>query len=367
MLLMLCLVMAGAAIWSTSSSVERTSDDAVETAAASGKPAEAATGFAVASGGDAAGPAAVAPPEPPVAAEIAEVPTARGPAALRLDVVRVAPDGSAVVAGTAEPGSVVTVYAGSEPLAVSKADAAGNFVSIFRATPTDAPRALTLGLAVDGRKTVSDDLVLLFPEETGEAETNSGLQARTGDTGADGAPVPALGGAAVLRGETLELLPLARPRAPRAEDVSLASVSYAKAGDITLTGFGKPAARLRAYVDDRFAGNGRIDANGNWAIDLPDVAVGRYRLRIDLVDAAGKVASRVETPFQRDFPRARLEGAIGPGETSVVVQPGNNLWTLARIHYGAGVRYTQIFTANADLIVDPDLIYPGQIFRLPEN
>ena len=50
----------------------------------------------------------------------------------------------------------------------------------------------------------------------------------------------------------------------------------------------------------------------------------------------------------------------------MTVQPGNNLWTLARTHYGSGVLYTQIFTANREQIRDPDLIYPGQIFALPE-
>ena len=80
------------------------------------------------------------------------------------------------------------------------------------------------------------------------------------------------------------------------------------------------------------------------------------------------MASRVETPFQRDYPRAPLPrpGRPGdPGTLSVTVQPGHNLWTLAREHYGSGVLYTQIFTANSDLIRDPDLIYPGQIFAMP--
>ena len=52
---------------------------------------------------------------------------------------------------------------------------------------------------------------------------------------------------------------------------------------------------------------------------------------------------------------------------SVTVQPGNNLWTLAQAHYGSGVSYTQIFTANRDQLRDPDLIYPGQIFSMPEK
>ncbi|MBB5516496.1 nucleoid-associated protein YgaU [Rubricella aquisinus] len=53
--------------------------------------------------------------------------------------------------------------------------------------------------------------------------------------------------------------------------------------------------------------------------------------------------------------------------TQIVVQPGNNLWTIARVEYGEGIRYTQIFEANSDQIRDPDLIFPGQIFAIPRE
>ena len=33
--------------------------------------------------------------------------------------------------------------------------------------------------------------------------------------------------------------------------------------------------------------------------------------------------------------------------------------------YGDGYRYTEIFDANEQFISRPDLIYPGQLFRLP--
>jgi len=31
------------------------------------------------------------------------------------------------------------------------------------------------------------------------------------------------------------------------------------------------------------------------------------------------------------------------------------------------MRYVQIFEANRDSIKDPDLIYPGQVFQIPEK
>lgn len=50
----------------------------------------------------------------------------------------------------------------------------------------------------------------------------------------------------------------------------------------------------------------------------------------------------------------------------VTVQPGFTLWGIASETYGDGFLYVQLYEANKDQIRDPDLIYPGQIFELPE-
>lgn len=60
-----------------------------------------------------------------------------------------------------------------------------------------------------------------------------------------------------------------------------------------------------------------------------------------------------------------LEEARATGEGFVVIQPGNNLWTISRVIYGRGIEYTVIYQANRAQIRDPDLIYPGQIFTTP--
>jgi nucleoid-associated protein YgaU len=52
---------------------------------------------------------------------------------------------------------------------------------------------------------------------------------------------------------------------------------------------------------------------------------------------------------------------------SYLVRRGNSLWWIARRMYGEGVRYTAIYSANRDLIRDPNLIYPGQVFKLPKS
>ena len=64
-----------------------------------------------------------------------------------------------------------------------------------------------------------------------------------------------------------------------------------------------------------------------------------------------------------DHPMEREALASLPGK--VVVQPGNSLWRISRRLYGRGVLYTVIYEANKEQIADPDLIYPGQVFKTP--
>jgi nucleoid-associated protein YgaU len=51
----------------------------------------------------------------------------------------------------------------------------------------------------------------------------------------------------------------------------------------------------------------------------------------------------------------------------VTVQTGDTLWAISRERYGDGVLFVRVFEANRDSIRDPNLIYPGQVFSLPEN
>lgn len=51
---------------------------------------------------------------------------------------------------------------------------------------------------------------------------------------------------------------------------------------------------------------------------------------------------------------------------SYTVVQGDSLSKIAKRVYGKASYWRQIFEANRDNIKDPDLIYPGQVLRLPE-
>ena len=152
--------------------------------------------------------------------------------------------------------------------------------------------------------------------------------------------------------------------------IALDSISYDEDGQVMLFGRSNPMAYLRIYLDNAPVLLVRPDDDGNWKTLLSNVDPGVYTLRIDQVNAAGKVISRLETPFKKESPQ-KLLTHIQDTKTEarinvVTVQPGYTLWAIARKRYGRGILYVRVFEANRDKIRDPDLIYPGQVFDLPD-
>ena len=156
------------------------------------------------------------------------------------------------------------------------------------------------------------------------------------------------------------------------ETVALDSIAYNDLGDVTLSGRAVGGGFVRVYVDNRPVTEAVVGDDGIWESGLPDVPTGVYTMRVDQVDSSGTVVSRIETSFLREeresIAAAMAEETAQEGFNLAVrtVQPGNTLWAIARDRYGDGILYVAVFEANRDRIRDPDLIYPGQIFVLPE-
>ena len=54
-------------------------------------------------------------------------------------------------------------------------------------------------------------------------------------------------------------------------------------------------------------------------------------------------------------------------DSAVIIRRGDSLWRISRRVYGRGVRYSTIYLANQTQIEDPDRIWPGQVFKVPEK
>jgi len=55
-----------------------------------------------------------------------------------------------------------------------------------------------------------------------------------------------------------------------------------------------------------------------------------------------------------------------PEEIFYSIAKGDTLWAIASKFYDDGSKYTHIVDANLEVIKNADLIYPGQMIRIPE-
>jgi hypothetical protein len=276
------------------------------------------------------------------------------------DVVRVDKNCSLLVAGRGVPASIVTVFVGEKAAGEVKTSTRGEWVfTPSKPLPTGSHTINLKAQNPDGQTLESSKLVVMnVPDCSKPVEERTSAIAMLSpkaDQAGEGAGIKLL------------QVPDAKGDVSAAKDLSLAAVNYDENGTVVLSGKGLPGKTVRVYVNNRPIGSAIVDENGNWILkpDRP-IPEGTYTLRIDQVEADGKVISRVELPFQRapadDVKLVRMNGGL-----NAIVQPGNSLWRIARRVYGAGLEYTVIYQANQDQIRDPDLIYPGQIFKLPAN
>jgi nucleoid-associated protein YgaU len=152
------------------------------------------------------------------------------------------------------------------------------------------------------------------------------------------------------------------PPAPGSGPLRLDTAEIDGNDRLALSGHADPGARLNVYAGNRPVGTATADDAGKWSLTAPRPAIaGAFELRLDQLAADGTVAHRIAAPF------ALPAGAVLAEDGSYVVKRGNSLWWIARRTLGQGVRYTAIYSANRELIRDPNLIYPGQVFKLPKS
>lgn len=237
-------------------------------------------------------------------------------------------------------------------------------------TPSQAEDApLQVGVAED--HAVETDVAKAPEPEAEPAEVVEASAAEVDE------PEPAQTPPAILQSnaEGVKLVQAPNPEPePSLAQLVLDTIGYSELGDVQLTGRAKIGSVIRIYLDNNSVSDLLADGEGHWRGELLGIDPGIYTLRLDELDTEGVVLSRLETPFKREAPEVLkpVVVASGPDQVqapairAVTVQKGDTLWAISRQRYGDGVLYVKVFEANRSSIRDPHLIYPGQIFTIPE-
>lgn len=286
------------------------------------------------------------------------------------DVVRIDPNGDAVVAGRANAGAKVTILDAGSDLGEADADGRGEWVYLPGTPLEPGPHELRLkALLPDGRTVEGDGTVVLVVPKPGQDIAGRDDKAETAQKPlAILVPDEAKPGVEVIQAPPTNTAKpaatTAEPEGVKSQDgtLSIETIDYDQDGNISMAGKGPADTTILAYLDNDLVGLARVGAGSAWRINpKKTVAPGVYTLRLDAVRGS-KVVSRLELPFSRAAP---LEAVAD--RDIIIVQPGNSLWRIARRTLGSGYSFTVIYEANADQIANPDLIYPGQVFEIPKK
>jgi nucleoid-associated protein YgaU len=346
-----------------------------------------------------------------------------------IDVVRIPQSGISTVAGRADAGSDVAVYIDGVEVARAEAGSSGEFVALFDVPAVDHPREMQVFAQRGDDSAMAEASVIIAPamvapviqtqamDEPADTPPAAQVQdlAETSRQTADQDTAQVTEAAAAQVSDTLPQSdpsqpPSAAPTVMIADDtgvkilqsaapisgVTIDAITYDPAGAVFASGRGKAGNTVRLYLDTDKLIDTQVGPDGQWRVELP-VKAGIYSLRADMIDDTGKVLSRVQIPFKREDIAVLAELSAGAAQdaqlkpddatageapadpnassreiaptrlASVTVQPGNTLWGIASQTYGDGFLYARVFNANVAQITDPDLIYPGQVFVLPQE
>ena len=323
------------------------------------------------------------------------------PKAPSFDVLRVEKDGSAVIAGSAPANSDVEIIDGDEVIAKVKSGPQGDFAIVLDKPLSVGTHELIIRATRQDEEPIysQEAGIINIPEKESVQEvavlvTKAGEASRILQTPIAKKEEP-VAEPKVTESEVTEPKVAATPKS-----TVVLEAAEVEGGKIFIAGKGTIGSNVRLYLNNEKLGDALVNENGAFLYEGAKLLdAGTHKVRADVIDTSnGEVLARAEVnllheptvvasakPAQEDAsveikleepakteapaeataPKEEEIETIRTGE-SVIIRRGDNLWQLAVRTYGSGVRYTTIFDANQDQVRDPDLIYPGQVLKVPE-
>jgi nucleoid-associated protein YgaU len=309
-------------------------------------------------------------------------PNATPAAPLTIDLARVKPDGAAVFAGTAAPNAKIRIFEGDILLGETIANANGEWVIVLEKSLAAGQHLISVAMErSDGTTEMADrslaveiyqdtetkPLVALLPETATEVPVliQSPDDVDKTKSAATASEATASGTIVADAAEAAPAKPQAKSQIAASHIAALApsAIVWRDARRILISGTSRGGVRVTVNDAKGQFGEALVLADGAWqvagSLDM-DIAVNQ--LRFALFDGANQIIARYDLPVKaRDLAKGQ------DGSPLVVVNKGDMLWRIAYHQLGEGVKYVDIVRRNQQDIADPDLIYPKQIFAVPQS
>ena len=335
-------------------------------------------------------------------------PNAAPAAPLTIDLARVKPDGAAVFAGTAAPNAKIRIFEGDILLGETVANANGEWVIVLEKSLAAGQHLISVAMErSDGTTEMADrslaveiyqdtetkPLVALLPETETEVpvliqspddvDTAKPAAATSEAIVADAAKPAAAASEAIVADDAkpaaaaMPEITRAAPAKPQAKSPIVASqiatsqiaalapsaIVWRDASSVLISGTSRGGIRVTVNDAKGQFGEALVLADGAWQVaGSLDMDIALNQLRFALFDDVNQIIARYDLPVKaRDLAKGQ------DGSPLVVVNKGDMLWRIAYQQMGKGVRYVDIVRRNKQDIINPDLIYPKQIFAVPQS
>ena len=260
---------------------------------------------------------------------------------IELEVIRVRPDGSLVIAGKGLPNSKIEIISGSKVIAVTTSDKIGDFVAVPEKQLEGGEYLLSF------RQTTEDEKVIIANKSVAINVTGAkkdipivAIVDSEGKLGAKVIQAPGLDANKEISKEEKNII-----EDKRDPYIAILAITHdTKVGQLVLSGRAHNGVQINAGFTGKETSSTKI-INKEWTLSIPGKLIaGEQKVFAVLLGRDGKVLSENSV---------KINGKIiqnANGKTFVVVQKGDALWNIAYQRLGIGNRYIDIVKLNKNKI-----------------
>ena len=278
---------------------------------------------------------------------------------IKLEVVRVRPDGSLVIAGKGLPNSKIEIISNSEVIAITTSDKIGDFVAVPEKQLKGGEYFLSF------RQTTKDKKVVIAKKSVAINVTGNqndipivAIVDNQGKLGAKVIQAPGL----EKEEESSKDDKKTNAKLTKEPQIKILAITHdSKVGQLVLSGIAYNGVQVNAGFTGQETSSTKI-IKGEWTLSIPGKLIaGKQKVYAVLLGKNGKVLRENSIIISGK----NIQNA--DGKTLIVVQKGDALWNIAYQRLGFGNRYIDIVELNKGKIKNPDLIYPKQLFIIPNK
>ena len=275
-----------------------------------------------------------------------------------IDIIKVSPDGSFVIAGKGQPNSNINISNKGNLIDSSIVDNDGNWVIVSKENLKTGDNLISID------QVNNSGLVLkhkqLYITKIDERKKNQPLLISVPNKNGENISIIQQSTEKQKIYKVENDLGIQKKINSNKDIFNVKTIFFDENGFVSIQGevnFGKS---IELYINKKIMETIKIE-NSKWQYNSDKtIDYGLHDLLVVLKSDKDEILDKITLPFMRvEMPYNDVP------ENFILIKPGDMLWTIAYRLYGDPFKYIQIFEENKDQITNPDLIFPGQIFSIP--